>query len=343
MHTLQRHKNVFIMTGIIGVLLVAIGGFYLGFYSEREKYMTYLSSFQNIRENSDKYSFVNPLIGGVSAPATDVGMYSDLKDDIMSYLTLEKRKGNLYDYSFYFRDQNTGFWFGGNESNGFFPASLFKLPIAIAVYQEGEDNPSFLTKQLVYTENLSNINNATEANAESGLTVGQTYSVPDLVNKMLTLSDNGAKNLLLSVLDKKYLDDLFARLSLVDPNSTKIYEVSSLKYAYFLRVLYNASYLNEDHSELILGMLAKSAFKNGLVAGVPSNVQVAHKFGVYNFTEKKSGQDVNTVQLHDCGVIYDETKPYILCIMTKGKDDKSLFDIISHVSKMIYDYQEANN
>jgi hypothetical protein len=160
---------------------------------------------------------------------------------------------------------------------------------------------------------------------------------------MLTLSDNGAKNLLLFASDKKYLNQLFNVLALSDPNSPTTYEVSSLKYSQFLRILYGSSYLNEEHSELILGMLAKSTFKDGLVAGLPPTITVAHKFGVYEIPDTVNGKEVMTTQLHDCGVVYHAIKPYILCVMTKGKDDESLFRIISTVSKMIYLYQERND
>ena len=196
---------------------------------------------------------------------------------------------------------------------------------------------------MVYTQDLSTINTKKQLNSESTLVVGQSYSVEYLVEKMLTLSDNGAKNLLLSAFDKKYLDQLFSVMSFSDPNSSTMYEVSSRKYSHFLRVLYGSSYLNEEHSELILGMLSKSTFKNGLVAGLPKEVLVAHKFGVYEIPETVKGKEITTVQLHDCGVIYYVSKPYILCVMTKGKDDESLFKIISKVSKMVYNYQEGHN
>lgn len=338
LHNKGQHIKL-LLVGII-IIVCVLSGYFVGAYVQKNKYTTFLKSFKTIRENSDKYTFIKPLIGGISAPATDVGIYSDIKSDIVSYLHKEELQGNLYDYSFYFRDLNTGLWFGDNESVNFFPASLFKLPIAIAVYKQTEDDPSFLKKQFVYTQELSTINTKKQLNSESSLVVGQSYSVEVLVEKMLTLSDNGAKNLLLSAFDKKYLNQLFNIMAFSDPNSSTTYEVSSRKYSHFLRILYGSSYLNEEHSELILGMLAKSTFKDGLVAGLPVAIPVAHKFGVYEIPESIKGKEAMTVQLHDCGVIYHAAKPYILCIMTKGKDDESLFRIISNVSKMVYNHQE---
>ena len=329
--------------GAIILLAIAVFcGYELGLHVQKDNYADFLRSFKNIRENSDKYTFINPLIGGTSPPATDVGIYSDIKDELVSYLSQEEKKGNLYDYSFYFRDFGTGLWFGVNESDDFFPASLFKLPIAIAVYKQGEDDPSFLRKQTVYTQDLSKINTSMQGNSQSSLIIGKTYTIEELVEIMIIKSDNGAKDLLLTNIDKSYLNQLFAMVSLVDPRSVKTYTISSRKYAHFLRILYGSSYLNEEHSEFLLKLLSQSTFKDGLVAGVPENIPVAHKFGTYEFDENINGKVISTQQLHDCGVVYHPEKPYVFCFMTKGKDLSSLYRIISSVSRMIYENQEKD-
>lgn len=329
------------VAGIFAILLISVFiGYLLGLSVQEKNYADFLKGFKNIRENSDKNKLINPLIGGVSPPATDVGIFADIRDDIVSYLAEEEKKGNLFNYSFYFRDIGTGLWFGANEADNFFPASLFKLPIALAVYKEGEDDPTFLKRVLVYTQELANMNASVQENSQTSLVVGKTYSIENLVEIMLTTSDNGAKDLLLTQLDKSYLNQLFGVVALVDPLTVKTYEISSQKYALFLRVLYGSSYLNEEHSELILRYLSKSTFDQGLVAGVPGNVPIAHKYGAYEFEEEGVRGKTSVQQLHDCGIVYHTKKPYIFCFMTKGRDATTLYRIISRMSKMIYDYQE---
>ena len=335
----KNTKYIFIFI----ILITSVASFFLGSTVEKNKYDKYLDTFSNLRENSDKYRYINPLIGGVSAPATDVGIYSDIKKDVINYLKKEELNGSLYSYSFYFRDMNTGFWFSDNESVNFSPASLFKLPIAIAIYKQIEDNPSFENTAIVYTEEISDFNSVKQLNAESALVIGRAYSVNELVKKTLVHSDNGAKNLLLSVLEKKYLDELLSLLSFTEVDINKTYEISSRKYANFLRILYGSTYINESHSEFILKLLAGSDFKKGLVAGIPMDVDVAHKFGTYEIEDKVNNKSVTTVQLHDCGIVYHKSKPYTFCLMTKGKDEASLFRVISNVSKMVYDYQELDS
>lgn len=317
-------------------------GYIFGSSYQREHYANFLRSFKNIRENSDKYKFINPLIGGISPPATDVGIFLDLKKEVTSYLEKEEIRGDLYDYSFYFRDLGTGFWFGANEGGSFFPASLFKLPIAIATYKQAEADPLLLKKMVTYSQDISELNSSIQTNSQSTLVVGRSYSVEDLIERMIISSDNGAKNLLVATIDKTYLNQLFSAVSPIDPDPEKMYKISSQKYALFLRILYGSSYLNEEHSEYLLNLLSQTDFKDGLVAGIPESIPVAHKFGTYEFEEKINGVTVTTHQLHDCGVVYHADKPYIFCFMTKGKDIASLYRIISHVSRLIYENQEKD-
>lgn len=327
-----------VLAGIIALSLVC--GYIMGMSIQKSRYVHFLSSFKNIRENSDKYKFINPLIGTVSPPATDVDIFSDIKSDIVSYLVKEKKEGSLYDYSFYFRDLGTGLWFGAHEDADFSPASLFKLPVAIAVYKQAESDSAFLKKLVVYTKELDDMNNSATSNAESVLVIGKAYTIEELVLLMIVDSDNGAKNLLLASIDISYLDNLFTAVSLASPSQSTVYSISSRKYAHFLRALYGSSYLNEEHSEFILSILSQTTFKDGLVAGLPKGMSVAHKYGTYQFEEMINGEKMSTEQLHDCGVVYHKENPYIFCFMTKGKDLKNLYRIISHVSSLVYKSQE---
>lgn len=334
---IKKHKNFYFVLFILALISI---GYLVGVLSERNKYKNFLQGFKTLRENTSKYSLINPLIGNITPPATDVGIYSDIKEEVESYLKEEMSRGNLYGYSFYFRDLNSALWFGSNESANFFPASLFKLPVAIAAYKKGEEDHTFLETKLTYTEELLKQNNAMASNSETHLVVGNSYSIKELVSLMLINSDNGAKDLLLSAVDTKYINQIFETASLVDPKMMKTFDISSRKYALFLRMLYGSSYLDEEHSQLIMELLTKSTFKDGLVAGIPSDVPIAHKFGAYQFEETINNNNVLVQQLHDCGVIYHKTDPYLVCFMTKGKNSDVLYSIISHVSSLIYNYQD---
>ena len=66
-----------------------------------------------------------------------------------------------------------------------------------------------------------------------------------------------------------------------------------------------------------------------MVKGVPENTIVAHKFGEMG--------DATTRQLHESGLVYIGKIPYLLTIMTKGYDIKQLPEVISSISKMVFE------
>jgi beta-lactamase class A len=101
-------------------------------------------------------------------------------------------------------------------------------------------------------------------------------------------------------------------------------------YSSIFRLLYNSSFLDTENSEKLLATLSESSFNQGLRQGVPENIKISHKFGEREIT--KTGEK----QLHDCGIIYYPTNPYLLCVMTKGKDFKELTRIIGHISSEVY-------
>jgi beta-lactamase class A len=107
------------------------------------------------------------------------------------------------------------------------------------------------------------------------------------------------------------------------------YLIDTHTYASFFRILYNSTYIDRSASEEVLSMLTEASFQDGLVAGVPAGTTVAHKFGS---RQTRDGKD----QLHDCGIVYATGKPYILCIMTQGKDFTKLAAFIKDVSARVY-------
>src|SRR6185437_13516132 len=91
------------------------------------------------------------------------------------------------------------------------------------------------------------------------------------------------------------------------------------------------TYLSPEMSEKALKLLSQTTFTSGIVAGVPKNIPVAHKFG-----ERAYDTDA-TKELHDCGIVYFPNHPYMLCIMTKGTDFGSLATVLKTISQKTYD------
>jgi hypothetical protein len=105
-------------------------------------------------------------------------------------------------------------------------------------------------------------------------------------------------------------------------------------YMHFFRILYNATYLRRTRAQQALEMLSHTGFNAGLVAGVPGDTVVSHKFG-----ERTSHGDGTTRrELHDCGIVYFPGHPYGICVMTEGSDFTDLASVIADISGTAYQY-----
>ncbi len=163
------------------------------------------------------------------------------------------------------------------------------------------------------------------------------YTVDDLLGYMIKYSDNrsyyGLRQYLGQISpNSDLLQKTFTDLGIVDPKDFSDQTLSVKAYSSIFLQLYHNSFLpNKELSEKALDMLADTDFDSGLVAGVPEGTKVAHKFG------ERSNLPNGTKQLHDCGIVYYPGNPYLLCVMTRGDDFLQLSDVISAVSKMVYE------
>jgi beta-lactamase class A len=157
------------------------------------------------------------------------------------------------------------------------------------------------------------------------------YTIEDLIYRMIVYSDNNAFTFLTKIVDPGQLDRVYSNLRLLNPRVvTDDAFLSVQTYESFFRILYNASYLNRDSSQWALDVLSKSEFRAGLVAGVPPEIKISHKFG------EKSDAGEGVVQLHDCGIVYYPRHPYLLCVMSKGPDFQVLDDVIANISQTVF-------
>lgn len=290
---------------------------------------------QEIRKSFD-YKFINPLLECNNNLANN--NLSTLKHQIDDVIKQQINDKNISFASVYFRDLNNGPWFGINEKEYFTPASLIKVPILITYYKKAEKNPEILKQTIVNQEGADGVFIQNIKPSET-MVSNQSYTIEELINRMIIYSDNDAYNDLTKNIDgneilQTYKDlDVDISQMFTNPNGN----ILTVKdYASFFRILYNASYLNKDMSEKALGLLSQTEYKQGLVAGVPNKIQVAHKFGerIYN--------DTKEVQLHDCGIVYLPKKPYLLCVMTRGQDLNKASQTIKTISQKVFDYINTN-
>lgn len=326
-------------------LIIGIG---IGYYGQTIYPRKTLSGQQTqiinepIRLANHNYSFINPLLFCDVSENKEFNEFQPLDLSIQRIINARKQSKDANEVSVYFRDLNPGKWVGIGENDRYSPASMLKVATMIAVYKEAESNPDIL--KLKVTFKGGNDENAPEHFRPSKvIKPGSTYTMNELVQYMIQYSDNNAANLIHQVMDTASLLGVYTDLGLTLPNKSNNADFMSPKiYSHILRTLFSASYLNRTMSEQALQLLANVDFDKGIRAGVPNTVTIAHKFGERIITNP-DGQTALFNELHECGIIYYPNRPYMLCIMTKGKNFDALAEVIKDISSGVYEYVKQSD
>jgi beta-lactamase class A len=308
-------------------LLVSLGcGYWLG---QHKSVFSNSPSSQVLRENSPEYKFINPLLLTQSNNSLHTPSLSILESKIASFVTIAKGDKSLNDISVYYRQMNSGDWTGFNENGTYAPGSMLKVAILIGYLDSADTDQNILDTQYSYNPQ---IDEGQYYKPAAMLSPGK-HDVRDLIKNMITESDNTA-TLILANQRPDIVEKVYKALALPNPQVGEDF-MSPLQYSAFWRVLYNATYLTKPNSEEALDLLSLTTFNDGLVAGLPNGIKVAHKFGEHTNVEPNAPP---VRELHDCGIIYPSSKsPYFLCVMTRGSDFKVLEKTISDVSKLVYE------
>lgn len=281
------------------------------------------------RVRQSGFTYIKPLLRCETPSTVEIKALKDLSDELKTYVTQSEQQNVAEDISVYFSDTISGSWFAINGEKTYTPASLLKVPIMMMYFKEAASNSAILSQTAIYGGGDGNL--MSHYKPSIPLEINRAYSADDLIVKMITESDNNAKDMLLANFKQGNLAQVLEELSLpltFFEEQEDTYDVGT--YAAYFRTLYSATYLNRYYSERALAILSQSKFSKGLVAGVPQDVSVAHKFG------ERTQDGTTRRQLHDCGVIYYPDSPYILCVMTRGNSFDKLEQVIATISAKSY-------
>lgn len=283
-----------------------------------------------------KKDFVNPLVDCNQWSESLPPKANVIKQQLLDYIKTSKQKDNTEQISVFYRDLLNGPQIEIDADQRFAAASLLKVPILIHYMKLAEKNPELLNQTLEFDLANSVVKNAVQTmTTPPPLNSGQKYAVDELLGRMITYSDNYATELLLKNQPQLNIGQLLMDMGIYLETVDNDYWISVRSYSSIFRILYNVTYLNEIMSNSSLQLLSLSKFNLGLREGVPKNVVVASKFGERQADDK--------FQLHDCGIIYHPERPYLLCIMTKGKDALKLSDSIRELSKIVWSAVDTKN
>jgi beta-lactamase class A len=281
-----------------------------------------------LREPPGRHRFTHPIVRIELPPPPDAGRF---RGALEALARREIAAGGAERIAVYYQDLESGTTVGVDEEARFAGASLLKVPVLLWWMRRAEEQPEVLTETIV-NDLPGDLNGIQGARPRAPLQRGRAYSIHELLYRLIADSDNNSVALLGQPAGAD-LDavcaDLGIRVDRGEPGMVSAREAGSM-----FAALYNATFLGRHMSEAALALLAQTHYRKGLVAGVPPEVDVAHKYGERT-RETPDGAPVRR-DLHDCGIVYRAGAPYVLCVMTAGRDFAQLSTVIAEVSRLVY-------
>jgi len=156
--------------------------------------------------------------------------------------------------------------------------------------------------------------------------LGTRYTLAQLAELLIEQSDNTASYMLGQAIGLDTIDALVAGWGL---RSTIVgQEVSSPHdAAHFMQLLYDGKLANPADTRQMMNYLTHTAFNDRIPAGLPPDVEVAHKIG----TQVNVENDVAIVALTG--------RPYILSIFAKDVTEEHAVPVEQAISRTVYQYE----
>lgn len=276
------------------------------------------------------YRLTKPLL--LTSELTETEDMQVLKSNLNQVINMEQGAGNVQSASVFLRKMNTANTISINASEAYNPGSMMKVVVMIAYLKAAEKDASLLSRKILFTGHNENLIN--EEGNVTQMIAGNYYSEKEIIDLMIINSDNDAMALLFNNIKPDNLNKIYTDLdiTLVNPTTMGV-TMTTADYAKFFRVLYNATYLNRENSQMALSVLCQSKYSKSFTRNLPKDMKVAHKYGTAATDNK---------YLSETGIVYYSDTPYLLVVMTKGNDYNKQSDLISKISDMVFADFTAN-
>lgn len=238
--------------------------------------------------------------------------------------------------------------FGYNDDLAFPSASLYKLVVIAAVYQEIEEgNMSPDDTVSDSKDNLDSMLGGGEYGYEN-YTGDISFSVDEALSRIASFSDNYSALLLVERVrslatgqagdlvnqtnqDKTSRDPVQNEAYRLGMNNTDfsnpIVTTTPADIAHYFQLLYQGEVVSVKSSQAIVDLLTKAQSKDRIPAKLPEGLQIAHKTG-----------ELDRVR-HDAGIVFLEGNPYVLVLMSQDlqyEDDG--IQRLAQISGDVYNY-----
>jgi beta-lactamase class A len=241
--------------------------------------------------------------------------------------------------SVYIEDLQTGRSIAYNESVPIPAASVIKVPVAVALYEQELQGKITLDTEVV----LRASDKADGSGVLKRVRSGTRLTVANLLELMIQRSDNTATNLLTDLISLEEVNNSCRRQGLAvtcmpraimdlearDLRSIENY-TSAADMARLMKGLYFKKILDAASCDQILEIMKGQKVRDRLPRYLPPGVVVAHKTGLMNNI------------CHDVGIIYGGNHDYVVAVLTADFPSfRYAKDAIGKVGRMVYQYDRG--
>ena len=234
------------------------------------------------------------------------------------------------------KDLNRGFVISLNPDKKIPAASLAKLPVMASVFKKCSDKEISLSDYVT----LRNIDRVGGSGILKNSRAGSRFTVGELIELMITISDNTATNLLINFIGFDYINNSMNEFGLKDSNLARLMMdmrsrsngienyTTANDMARILELIYEGKLINKDISKYSAQILKEQKSKNRIPAKLPKDTEIAHKTGLENGV------------CHDVGIVYTENGDFIISALThhKNKNSRQSKKLIAEIAYLVYNY-----
>jgi len=228
--------------------------------------------------------------------------------------------------------------------DSFHAASTMKVPVMIELFHQAQEGKLKLDDTLpvknefhsIVDGSIYRLNAADDSELELYKAEGQSKTLRELCELMITVSSNLATNLLIEKLGVEsiratvhalHADGMNVRRGVEDQkafdkglsNTTTARGLGIL-----LQALADGKAMDAESSRQMVAILERQKFNEAIPAGLPPGLPVAHKTG-----------DITKIH-HDAAIVYAK-RPYVLVILVRGlADKKDSAALMADISKQLF-------
>ncbi len=218
-------------------------------------------------------------------------------------------------------------------------ASLVKVPIMLSCFYAAQDGKISLKD----TISLKSSDKVAGSKILENKPPGLVFTVEELLDPMITRSDNTAANLLIDFLGFDTLKAYFKKMGLKNTNiARKMMDFKERRageenyttaedMAYLMEKLYRGAFLNKNISARCLALLGQQKINDRIPRKLPkSGIFIAHKTGLEKYV------------CHDIGIVFTQKGDFLICILVKHdhKRARQAKKLISEIALLTYNYYQ---